>query len=445
MAILGLFISVAMLIAPIHSANADEASLDLAIDEYIDGFRACNEANNLRDSDLAQAQANFNYYTQQLSKAIAIDETILQTSLREMQTNISYCKRVEANLKRTEATPLLEQGIGFCKSAKSAIATNNLPLATEDIQQYQELKEQALIIAPDLMEVFALASKIRTCTRVEDKLQKALASAAMAEKEMKQAILAYQAFKAQCETARQFVNSPSFSMSKLQKANKLLKQSQKSKRSARKNDKAFELAEENPNSENAIALSALVKDTGACEEEVSSIIRHTTKTKRRHEKQLSNASKSLAAANQECIEAQKELNIPVTQSSLNRLKGTFNASSDVKESITSDKILLSISKAHKSWPQSKSLNQNLRNTTSCLSILAATLKATKPIQDPLAIEANTELGKGAEELLSNKAETLDSSTSTNSATTEFEELDDLDDLDNNAPEKDKNSWINIIN
>lgn len=466
MTLLGLIVSVAILIAPINSTHADDASLDLAIDEYIKGFRACNEANNLRTTDLAQAKANFNYYTQQLSKAISIDETILQTTLREMHTNISYCKRVENNLQRTEASPLLEQGIDFCKSAKSAIATNDLSLASQEILQYQQFKEQALIIAPDLMDVFALASKIRTCTRVEEKLQKALESAALAEEEMKKAILAYQSFKAQCETARQFVNSSSFNMSKLQKANTLLKQAQKNKKSARKNEKAFELAEENPDSENAIALTALINETGTCEGEVSSIIRRTTKTQRSHERQLSNASKSLAAANRECVEAQKELNNPVTQDNLNRLKGIYNASSDVKESITSDTSLLSINKAHKNWPQSKSLNQNLKNTTSCLSILTAMLKATKPVQEVAIIESTpTELENKESETQDqttitddifeeNQSETTNetidaSSEETNNtdpaATTEDDFLDDFDSFNENDPDEDKKSWTNIIN
>lgn len=453
---LSIIVGILLCTLSISNGHADETTLNLAIDEYIDGFRACNEANNLRTSDLAQAKANFNYYTQQLNKAIAIDEAILQTNAREMSTNIKYCKRVESNIQRAEATPILEQGIDFCHSSKSALSDKNLTLAKQEISQYQQLKEQALIIAPDLMDVFVLASKIRNCSRVEEKLLKAEAAVAQAEEQMKKAILEYQDFSAQCTTARQFTSKPNFGAQQLSQANRLLSQAQKRKKSARQNEKAFELAEENPTSENAIALSTLIKESQQCEAEVSSAIRRVTKTKRSHQKKLSNASKSLASALLECKDAQKQLTKPVTASELNRLKGLYNATSDVKESIASNATLVSISQSHKTWPQSKSLQQNLKNTTACLSILSATLKATKPIpNEPLVIKENTPV----ENTVSEAEEPTNTPTPLTTApqpTTppdiaeeSDEELEDtaeeFDEFETESPSQSHKSWTDIIN
>ncbi len=446
-------------VSPVH---ADETSLNLAIDTYLVGFRACNEANSLRSSDLAQAKANFSYYTQQINKAIAIDESILLTSSREMDTNIKYCKRVESNIQRAEATPILEQGIDFCKSSKSALSNNDLTLAANEIGQYQELKEQALIIAPDLMEVFVLASKIRTCTRVEEKLQKAVNTATQAEEEMKKAIIAYQDFKAQCENARQFTNKPNFGAYQLTKANKLLTQAHKRKKSARQNAKAFELAEKNPNSENAVALVSLIKESQQCESDVSSAIRRVTKTQRNNQKQLSNASKSLASALKECKSAQKEFKKTLTIAELNSLKGLYNATSDVKESITSNKSLVNIGQKYKNWPQSKSLKQNLKDTTSCLSIFAATLKATKPIPNtPVAIDNSSEPTPSTvqkEETSDNtatntepasttlKRELAEGTNNTTNNTNDVEGGDEeFDEFDTNTTSKKHKSWLDVIN
>lgn len=453
-------------------ATADDTSLNLAIDTYLDGFRACNEANNLRASDLAQAKANFSYYTQQLNKAIAIDETILLTSSREMDTNIKYCKRVESNIQRAEATPILEQGIDFCKSSKAALSDNNLALAAGEIHQYQELKEQALIIAPDLMEVFVLASKIRTCTRIEEKLQKAEAAAAQAEEDMKKAIMAYQDFKAQCEAARQFTSKSSFGIYQLSKANKLLTQAHKRKKSARQNAKAFELAEKNPNSENAIALVSLIKDSRQCESDVSSAIRRVTKAQRNNQKQLSNASKSLASALKECKTTQKEFKKTLTVAELNTLKGLYNATSDVKESITSNKALMLTSQKYKSWPQSKSLLQNLKDTTSCLSIFEATLKATKPIPNtpvvidtsnetaPATIEKNEDLADttntapasdtlkttvNTSSPLTNKTQRESAETDSVADLEEGDDDDEFDEFDTTDPAQKHKSWLDVIN
>ena len=464
-----LSIIVSLLICTLSSApvHGDETSLNMAIDTYLVGFRACNEANNLRSSDLAQAKANFNYYTQQVNKAISIDEAILLTSSREMNTNIKYCKRVESNIQRSEATPILEQGIDFCKSSKAALSNNNLAQAANEIGQYQELKEQALIIASDLMDVFVLASKIRTCTRVEEKLQKAVNAAAQAEEEMKNAIIAYQDFKAQCEAARQFTNKSNFGVYQLSKANKLLTQAHKRKKSARQNAKAFELAEENPTSENAIALISLIKESQQCESDVSSAIRRVTKAQRSNQKQLSNASKSLASALKECKLAQKEFKGPLTVAELNSLKGLYNATSDVKESITSNKSLVNISQKYKNWPQSKSLKQNLKDTTSCLSIFSATLKATKPIPNTLVVIDNDN------EPTSNEAQeesaggdtvtnTEPNSTTLNKSLTAAEDTagelteanntnnveggdDEFDEFDTNSSSPKHKSWLDVIN
>ncbi|OUR87382.1 hypothetical protein A9Q81_25705 [Gammaproteobacteria bacterium 42_54_T18] len=476
-AALSILVSMLICTLSISPVYADETSLNVAIDAYLVGFRACNEANNLRSSDLAQAKANFNYYTQQLNKAIAIDETILITSSREMETNIKYCKRVESNIQRAEATPILEQGIDFCKLSKAALTDSNLTLAASEIGQYQELKEQALIIAPDLMEVFVLASKIRTCTRVEEKLQKAVNAATLAEEEMKKAIIAYQDFKAQCETARQFTSKPNFGIYQLLKANKLLTQAHKRKKSARQNAKAFELAEKNPSSENAIALVSLIKESQQCESDVSSAIRRVTKAKRSNQKQLSNASKSLASALKECKSAQKEFKSPLTAAEINTLKGLYNATSDVKESITSNKLIMDLSQQHKTWPQSKSLKQNLKSTTSCLSIFDATLKAIKPIPNtPVIIDSNatpdpdpdTDTDTDTDTLT--KAENLDNTTTNPAQTntslktppTPTEEIseklteaevtnntedsdDEFDEFDTNDPSQKHKSWLDVIN
>ncbi|MBV1921103.1 MAG: hypothetical protein KUG73_10515 [Pseudomonadales bacterium] len=464
-AALNIIVSLLICTLPSSSVYADETSLNLAIDTYLDGFRACNEANNLRSSDLAQAKANFNYYTQQLNKAIVIDEAILLTSSREMDTNIKYCKRVESNIQRAEATPLLEQGIDFCKSSKTALSDNNLTLAASEISQYQEFKEQALIIAPDLMEVFVLASKIRTCTRIEEKLQKATNSAAQAEEEMKKAIIAYQDFKAQCKSAWQVTNKQNFGIYQLSKANKLLTQAHKRKKSARQNAKAFELAEKNPNSENAIALVSLIKESQQCESDVSSAIRRVTKAQRNNQKQLSNASKSLASALKECKSAQKEFKNTLTVAELNTLRGLYNATSDVKESITSNKALINTSQQYKSWPQSKSLKQNLKNITSCLSIFSATLKATTP-STLLVIENNNEPNlsnsEQPKEIVDNAtintepvsttlkpslapAEEATKKTETGDTSDPEGSDDEFDEFDINDPAKKHKSWLDVIN
>ncbi|OUS29968.1 hypothetical protein A9Q99_07875 [Gammaproteobacteria bacterium 45_16_T64] len=444
-------------------AMADETTLDLAISEYIKGFRACNEANNLRTSDLAQAKANFHYYSQQLSKAISIDDAVLHTTSREMATNIKYCKRVESNLQRAEATPILEQGIEYCKSAKSALSSGNLTLANEELNQYRQLKEESLDIASDLMEVFALASKIRTCTRVEEKLAKAESAASQAEDEMKKAIAAYQTFNTQCDIAKQYVSSPTFDINQLLKANKLLNNARKSKKGARKNEKAFELADESPNSESAATLTSLIKSSRNCENVVSTAIRRATKVKRSYEKDLSKASKSLAAALKECKSAQHELRKPLTIAALDGLRGIYHATSDVRDTISSNESLLKISQLHKGWPQSKSLKQNLKNTSSCLSIFTATLKATKPIPnqtvsiEPEAIIAKPEkevvieeVQKATDELVvsetqSQPTNTQQDSTPPPSPVVEEEDIDEFDEFDQDQEAAPKKSWVDIIN
>src|SRR3990167_7014685 len=184
-------------------------SFEDAVNEYLRGFKECTEANTLR------------------------------TNQRDMDKNLRYCERVELDIKRAEATPILEKGFTYCDTAKTALDSGDVATAQTNLDEYKRYRDDAFIITETIMEVFAMASKVRACSRVEEKLAEASLKESAVAAAMTKAATDYQSFLTECTGAKTAITSPKFSLNSLDGVNQQLNNAMKFKKAARENGDAF--------------------------------------------------------------------------------------------------------------------------------------------------------------------------------------------------------------
>ena len=363
-----------LLLAP-GFAVAD--SFDDAVNEYIKGYKECTEANTLRTSNLTAAKRKFDAYLKHLDRAKTIDPSILNTTQRDMDSNLRYCERVEINIKRAEATPILEKGFTYCDTAKEALKNGDVPTAQSNMEEYKRYRDDAMIITDSIMDVFALASKVRACSRVEEKLAEAMKEENALVDKIQAAINGYKTVIVECEKAKSTISSPKFSLDQLDDVNAIMNEASKQKKTARQNTEAFTLLKEQPNRPQSQELQSLVDTAAQCEGQTSEYIRTATKNKRALEKDINDGIASLRAAQESCDTAKKLSNRFVADADVEKAESAYKDSANLKSKVTNDAKLIATVKQYPNWSSSKQFSKLMNSTETCQRDTAASIKKEK--------------------------------------------------------------------
>ena len=352
-------------------------SFEDAVNEYLKGFKECTEANTLRSKDLIGAKKKFDTYLKTLDRAIAIDSSILSTTQRDMDKNLRYCERVEVDIKRAEATPILEKGFTYCDTAKTALDAGDVTTAQTNLDEYKRYRDDAFIITESIMEVFAMASKVRACSRVEEKLAEATLKASAVAAAMTKATTDYQSFLTECNGVKSSITSPKFSLNNLDAVNQQFNSALRFKKAARENGDAFATMSAQPERDDSKQLKALVDSAAACEGEVSGHIRTATKNKRTLEKDIADGTAQLQKSLAACESAQKLSASMATDADIAKAEAEYNNSATLKRNVTSNSQLISSVKTYSSWKSSQEFSQLMNSTEACQTRAAAGIKSQK--------------------------------------------------------------------
>lgn len=352
-------------------------TFDDAVNEYIKGYKECTEANALRSKDLAAAKKKFDTYLKTLDRAIAIDSSILNTTQRDMDKNLRYCERVEIDIKRAEATPILEKGFSYCDTAKDALEAGDVAAAQTHLDEYKRYRDDAFIITESIMDVFALASKVRACSRIEEKLAEASRKESAVTAAMARASTDYQSFLEGCNSTKAAITSPRFSLNDLDTVNQQFNTALKFKKSARENGDAFATMSAQPEREDSKQLKALVDQAAACEGEVSSHIRTATKNKRTLEKDIADGTALLQRSLTACESAQRLGSSASTETDVAKAEAEYNNSANLKRTVTGNNQLISAVKTYGTWKASQDFSQLMNSTEACHTKAATTIKNQK--------------------------------------------------------------------
>lgn len=359
------------------SAHASEATFNEAVNLYLKGYADCREANTLRSDDIQAARQFFDNYLKILDQAAAIDPSILKTTERDMDANLTYCERVNNNLKMAEAAPVLEVGFAHCEKAKASMAVNDFSSAQQALDAYTVQRDQALAITGSIMDVFSLASQVRACARLEEKLveaREASANEAAALAQLQQQLTHY---SQKCQTALSFTRQNTFTVDTIDQANRLLADAQQYRKQAVGNATANALLKREPQPPETASLKQLEASAGRCESEVISQIRSMSKQRSLSEQTLETAIANLQKAKRECNNGVKRLSESGTGASTE----DRNIDQQVRKLIQQGNTpaIASLAKRYPAWPQSKNWQQLNAQTGKCQQNLAAALAQSKAV------------------------------------------------------------------
>lgn len=366
------------------SAHASEASFNEAVNLYLKGYADCREANTLRTDDIKAARKYFDNYLKILDQAAALDPAILKTTERDMDANLTYCERVNNNLKMAEAAPVLEAGFTDCEAAKTAMASNDFGAAQQALDAYTIKRDEALAITPSIMEVFSLASQVRACGRLEEKLaeaQKASAVEAQAIADLQQQLNQYQQ---KCQNALSYTRKNTFTIDTIDQANRLLAEAQQARKQANNNVAAHKALKADESK--AAALKQQEDAAGRCEVEVSGLIRNMTKQRQLAEASLEDAISLLGKAGDQCRQGRQLL----TQN--NDARGEASRISKQIGTLVGEATtptLTSLAKRHPDWSQSKAWQQQNTQVAQCQQQLQAALTSSVKTAPVKAMSASS--------------------------------------------------------
>lgn len=367
------------------SAYASEATFNEAVNLYLKGYADCREANTLRSDDIEAARQFFDNYLKILDQAAAIDPSILQTDERDMNANLAYCERVDNNLKMAEAAPVLETGFAHCEQAKTAMAANDFSAAQQAIDAYAVQRDQALAITRNIMDVFSLASQVRACARLEEKLaqaRKASEAETTAIANLQQQLNSY---SQKCQIALNFTRQSAFTVDTIDQANRLLADAQHYRKQAAGNAIANKVLKREPQPPETASLKQLDASAGRCEAEVASQIRSMSKQRSISEQTLDTAIANLQQAKSQCNSGIKL----VSQSAANT--DARNLDQHVRQLIQQGNTpaIAALAKRHPAWPQSKIWQQLSAQVGQCQQNLSAALTKTDAVTKEIAAPATS--------------------------------------------------------
>lgn len=139
-----------------------------ALDLLQQGYAECKSAHVMRRKDFDLAQESYNTYLDLRDQAVALDTDILGSGDAEVSRIVGYCETVGADMLRTQALPVFQEGAVACGQAAEYVRNNELDNAKKAYARYQKQRDQAVAITEAILEVFSVRSEERRCERVRD-------------------------------------------------------------------------------------------------------------------------------------------------------------------------------------------------------------------------------------------------------------------------------------
>ncbi len=135
------------------------------------GYAECKSAHVLRRKDLPLSKQTYARYLAIKDQVAELDGTIFTSGNPDVSRVVDYCDTVGRDIARSEALPIIQQGIETCGVAAKSIQGGDLDAARKALAQYDEFREQAVELAPAVLEVYSVMAGVRRCERVATEIE----------------------------------------------------------------------------------------------------------------------------------------------------------------------------------------------------------------------------------------------------------------------------------
>ena len=366
-----------------YFTNAYADNFDDAVNLYLDGFEQCKEASAMLAADkIPQARARLNKYLETLERAKTIDSTIVLTSKRGMNGNLSFCQRVQQSLEVEEAMPTLNDAIEFCEKSQESLNAGDLVMAQTHYDEFKKYSDHAFQIAPSMADIFSISSQVRRCERIPGKIvrfSKKQEVEALAIESLREESVAYVELCADASKTLQSRAVDDYLLKQVEKISAKAKQNQAGSKQAIERIKSFASDPGNPA---RLEIENNIRKGDRCIAQLSKDV----KLKERQLSDLKSAfSNFLVGANNLANTCKSITASPNGAASLDKIK---ESQRELKSKIENDKSFI----VYKNWKSVKDIKVSLDRIEQCISstdsalAVAAKAEVSTVIKKPVPVQ-----------------------------------------------------------
>lgn len=254
-----------ILTAALLSTNGHAASFDDAVNHYLKGFDACQDANKaLQAKQYDKAKAKMAEYQRTFKEAQAIDKSITYSKERSMEGNIQICNRIEQDISNKEGEPIMERALAQCKEAEKAVEGEQPDVARTMLDDFRKLRDEALSRSPGLKDIFAIKNQLSKCDRMENKIGRVAAKQEAADAAVNVAKTASDSYVSACNDAAAALQNDNAGDAAIKTANGKLGAAAGFKKAALNNADAKKVFEKKPDHPEKAAIDNNIKSGDTC-------------------------------------------------------------------------------------------------------------------------------------------------------------------------------------
>ncbi|OUS05979.1 hypothetical protein A9Q81_04355 [Gammaproteobacteria bacterium 42_54_T18] len=356
---------VVALLGPIE-AWAD--SFDDAVNHYLKGFDACQEANGLlRANRISAAKKKLNVYNKYLSEAEKMNSSIVKTNKRDMEGNIKFCRRVATNIEVEQATPFIDKAIAQCDLAQKALKEKKPDVAMEHLMAFKVHKEEAWNITEKLTDIFSIRNQVKRCQRLEKKILSAGKKQEASNLAIETVKEESQSYAQTCNQALTFLNVKSIDEVSIKNAGKSIKLAKSHKKNVKDETVAFDIFAANPGHEANALVAGNLKKGDVCLAKAEKLAVKKRKDLDKANKTLSNYIAALANSAKQCEAARSITKTKASDKVYGKAKKAYQraqaSESKQRKNLRKDKYYL----AYSNSPKVKDINRVLSKVSNCLA------------------------------------------------------------------------------
>ena len=358
-------------------AFADEKSFDQAVDIYMKGFKECVDAHAVRGDNISTAKRKYTTYLRYKEQAAAIDQSILTSPQRSLQKNQRYCEKAYENILIAEAEPIIKKGITACEQAKTAYETGKLEEAKIKIDLFDQQNTEALSITDKILDIYAIASKVRSCNRIKKKISTAEKGFQIQEEESQLAIIQLIDANDQCSSAQTLANKPNVKLSDIDAIQKALNKSRAQTKATKNYTAAITAMKNYPDRDSSKQMVLLFDKAASCAQSVSARLTKTRSKKTSAEKSINDAAAIAKQAYDKCQAGESLVKGKLSQ--YKNLDEALKYHNDAKKLrlASQKKPGASLATQYSQWESSKKYQRLINKSKACEKKVIALHKSRK--------------------------------------------------------------------
>lgn len=247
---------------------AGDAVIDQKVDNFFaKGMQHCKNAMDLSRTSRQVAAAEFDRYESYMGKVDALKPEFSTDIMISRQRE--QCDQVGHDIARSEALPLVEEGLAVCKEVRTLIRGDYITKAKARFLDYARQRDKAVALTDTVLKVGSNASKIRRCDRLEEKIIAAEQRIEASEIRADRLISALRKSNATCEVTQSLLSDDGVNAKALDAAGNMLSQAREYFSQTENYPEAIRRAENFPGYESSKQIRAYMLEYSRCDQTVA--------------------------------------------------------------------------------------------------------------------------------------------------------------------------------